>query len=343
MKQMYITFFQLSIAALLLTIILTYIYRFIANKKGILASITNRSLHKNPTPRGGGIVFSWIFMFSIIFLIFLNYLNDDFFLLMCVGGGIACLFGFIDDIYDIRAIVKLFIQIFLSVWIIFIVPFDPLFQFSWLPKEFINFVWPVCIFIITWILNVFNFIDGIDGLAASGTLFICWTFSGLIYFTGGSYENIIILFLLGTVCLGFLFFNFAPASIFMGDSGSLFLGYMISVIAFKTIIDGDISFWTWCIIMGYFITDTTLTTLYRLKTFKTWYRAHRSHAYQNLANLWGSHLKVNVSIIIFHFSWLLPLCILSVVKPEISPILLLIGIIPVIIFFIFLGPKYSDR
>ena len=156
-------------------------------------------------------------------------------------------------------------------------------------------------------------------------------------------ENDLVLFLLGTVCLGFLVFNFPPASIFMGDSGSLFLGYIIGILALKTIMEGDINIWTWCIVLGYFIADTTFTTLSRIKLVNKWYGAHRSHAYQNLAHLWNSHLKVTVSIMIFHLVWLFPLALISVTNPVIGPVLFLLGIVPVIIFSFLLGPTYSNN
>ena len=128
----------------------------------------------------------------------------------------------------------------------------------------------------------------------------------------------------------------------MGDSGSLFLGYIICTLALKTIMEGDMSLWTWCIVSGYFLADTTTTTLSRIIRVKRWYGVHRSHAYQNLAHLLDSHLKVTISILIFHMVWLFPLALVSVIKPEFGPVLFFLGLAPVILLTLFFGPTYSS-
>jgi Fuc2NAc and GlcNAc transferase len=142
--------------------------------------------------------------------------------------------------------------------------------------------------------------------------------------------------------LGFLLFNWPPASVFMGDSGSLFLGYCCGVLIAKTVSDGQISLWTWLIIFGYFGGDTTTTTLLRISFIRRWYGAHRSHAYQNLARIWKSHLKVVWGVTLYHLLWLLPLAVWSCVMPSTAPLATSLAFAPVVFWTIRYGPRLSS-
>ena len=189
---------------------------------------------------------------------------------------------------------------------------------------------------------MFNFMDGVDGLASTGSLFICLVLGTLAIYSGDNSENTFLFYLLMAVILGFLIFNFPPASVFMGDAGSLFLGFVISALSFKVIIENGISIWTICIISGYFLTDTTMTTILRIKMFKKWYGEHRSHAYQNLARIWNSHRKVTLNIGLFHLIWLLPLAFLSYEFDQLSPLFLILAITPVVYLNRKFGPSFSS-
>ena len=143
----------------------TYLYRKIAIKAGILADPNFRSLHELPVPRGGGIVFSSVFIIAIFGLWFFKSLSLPFLITLSVGGGAAAIFGFLDDIYNIRASTKLLIQIFLGVWGVYCL-------YDYIPSENIGwlgmFIFPVIVFFIVGIINAFNFMDVIDGMAVSG-------------------------------------------------------------------------------------------------------------------------------------------------------------------------------
>ena len=140
----------------------------------------------------------------------------------------------------------------------------------------------------------------------------------------------------------FLFFNWPPASIFMGDSGSAFLGYIFGALILFTVKSGDISIWTWLIVFGYFFADTTVTQLMRIILVKKWYLPHRSHAYQNLARITGSHLKVTGGVVLYNVVWILPLTIWSVMKPDIALFAVALAIAPSLIFALKYGPFLSS-
>ena len=139
-----------------------------------------------------------------------------------------------------------------------------------------------------------------------------------------------------------MFFNWPPASIFMGDSGSVYLGYTFGALILFTFETGDISICTWLVIFGYFLGDTTVTQLMRIILLKKWYLPHRSHAYQNLARITGSHLKVTGGVVLYNVIWILPLSILSVMKPEMEIIAVALAITPSVAFAYKFGPKLSS-
>ena len=186
--------------------------------------------------------------------------------------------------------------------------------------------------------------DAIDGMALSGTILIAIG-AGVIIFNqqGGGTENSLLLFLLATICFGFLLFNFPPASIFMGDAGSLFLGYFFGCIIIRTVFDNDLTIWTWVILLGHFLTETTLTTILRIKLTKKWYKAHRAMAYQNLARLLKSHRNVTLISILHYFFWLYPLAYLCQKYSLWGPLIALFSIIPASIITFKYGPLHSNE
>ena len=137
-------------------------------------------------------------------------------------------------------------------------------------------------------------------------------------------------------------FNWPPARIFMGDSGSIFLGYIIGTLILLTIERSEVSIWTWFVMFGYFFADTTITQMMRLILVKKWYQAHRSHAYQNLARITESHLKVTFGIVLYHLVWLLPLTIWSLKQPNLSIFAAVLAVFPAMLFAIKYGPLESS-
>jgi Fuc2NAc and GlcNAc transferase len=316
-----------------------YFYRIIAVHKGIVANPNFRSLHENPIPRGGGIVFSAIFVFCIFVLWEYDVLAYELLMIIGVGGLGTALFGFFDDIYNIRASRKLIMQIIFSVWAVYWIN-----KYSILPSEnFLFFItMPVTIIFLVWTINAYNFIDGIDGMAISGAFYICASLTLIMLLTDGKSDLAIIFFLLMASVSAFIFFNWPPASILMGDSGSIFLGYLFGTFIIITFIQNEISLWTWVVIFSYFFADTTVTLLARLILVKKWYGAHRSHAYQNLARIMNSHLKVTFGVVVYHIIWSLPLALWTIFQPEMAPLAAIVSVFPAFILVYRYGPVLSS-
>ena len=315
------------------------LYRRIAISRDIVANPNFRNLHASPLPVGGGIVFSFVFVFSLFFIFWLNQISDDLFWVLAVGGGSTALFGFLDDLKDIRASSKLVAQFFLSGWLLFWLGGGPLLSIDWIP---VLVAIPVTALFLVWMVNAYNFMDGIDGMAVSSAVFVSGVITLVLLLTNGDSEffSVFVLFLASIST--FLFFNWPPASIFMGDSGSAFLGYIFGSLILFTVKSGDISIWTWLIVFGYFFADTTVTQLMRIILVKKWYLPHRSHAYQNLARITGSHLKVTGGVVLYNVVWILPLTIWSVMKPEMALFAVALAIAPSLVFALKYGPLLSS-
>jgi Fuc2NAc and GlcNAc transferase len=320
------------------SVVLSLIYKKIASDYSILSIKNHRTLHSLPTPKGGGIVFSLLSILAV-FLIWWNWqLAEGLLLALTIGGLIATVFGLADDIKNIKAQIKLIIQLFLGCWVLYCLYFGKLPLLELMP---IYITTPTILLLMVWMMNAYNFIDGIDGLAASGAIFISITLALVLTLTGGPLEIIAIFILLASSVAGFIIFNWSPATIFMGDAGSIFLGYIFGVLLLFTALNNHISIWSWLTVFGYFFADTFLTQIIRVVTVKKWYLAHRSHAYQNLARLKNSHLKVTIGVILYSLIWVLPLTLLSALQPDIGVITTILSITPAMIVTYKYGPIFS--
>ncbi len=331
------------VSAFLLTIIGVQIYRRVAIRFDIIAKRNFRTLHKTDVPKGSGIVFSLVYI-SLVFMLWTqDVVPDDLTQAICLGGLAATIFGFVDDVVDVPAIIKLAVQISLCSFIVLSFGEAPLLlSKTQIPINTGVLGIIVSVGILTWLINLYNFMDGVDGMAASGTVLICGTISAVLFFISGNTELGLIVALLASSCLGFLIFNWPPASIFMGDAGSVFIGYVFGVFIIYSMLNSEVSIWTWLTVFGYFGIDTTTTLVLRVIHVKKWYGAHRSHAYQNLARIWDSHRKILSVVICYHLLWVLPMTILSVSYAQYQEFICLLAIFPAIIWTLKYGPLLSS-
>ncbi|WP_277458322.1 MULTISPECIES: MraY family glycosyltransferase [Methylococcus] len=187
------------------------------------------------------------------------------------------------------------------------------------------------VLVIAWMLNLFNFMDGIDGLA------------GLEVVSVGAGASLLLLLslppgaalpvapgLLAAATLGFLLWNWPPAKIFMGDVGSGFAGYWLGCEAIANAKAGTLSLAVWLILAGVFVVDASFTLVRRMAGGQRWYEAHRSHAYQNAARLFGSHAAVDHRVLVINLVWLLPLAGLAVWNPAWELPLLILAYLPLL-------------
>lgn len=205
-----------------------------------------------------------------------------------LGGGAFFLLGLLDDVFHLPEGLRFSVQVLLSV---LIAAFGPRLNVPPLPGGAAWVMPPaleiaVTAFWYTGFINLFNFMDGTDGLAA-GEAVLAGVFMALM--TGSPLPWIV-----SAAALGFLYFNRPPSRIFMGDSGSYLLGYLLSVSAVIGCQgpEGAAKLVPQVLVLGTFIADTTTTLLRRIVKRETWYKAHRSHYYQKLSDLGFSHARI---------------------------------------------------
>ena len=144
---------------------------------------------------------------------------------------------------------------------------------------------------VVWMINLYNFMDGADGLAASEATFVAIA-AGFALLWRGELGLALIALAIGGASGGFFVRNRAPAKIFLGDIGSGLLGFLFAGLALVSDKSGGLPFLAWLILLGVFVMDATITLIRRIFRGERWYVAHRSHAYQRLVQSGWSHEKV---------------------------------------------------
>lgn len=269
-------------------------------KYGFVDSVNRRKIHQGAIPRIGGIGIALGTMFPLFLLYFYeNHVSRilfDSFESICVFvfGGIAIsLFGLYDDIRGVNAKLKLVFQILLALG-----AWYAGFEISVVSSPFgvINLGWFGTFFTILWIvgiINAFNLIDGMDGLSSGVSFFACITIMTLSIANGTMVVALVSAALAGAV-VGFLIYNFNPAKIFMGDAGSMFIGYMLAVLALKSQSKGHtlVSLLVPIIAMGLPILDTTLAFIRRYLRNQSIFAADRQHIHHMLLSKGWNQKKV---------------------------------------------------
>src|SRR4029077_2753733 len=265
--------------------------------------LQERDLHENPLPRLGGVSIFLSFLISLgIALLatrrFPGLVSGPFLqvlLTILAPGTIVFLLGIYDDIHSVGPYTKFAVQAVAAIMLfaggLRIRDLPVLFGARHLP-------WPIGLPItVLWVIgitNAFNLIDGLDGLAAGSALFSTLVVFVVAIFSGSSLVSLLTIALAGAI-LGFLRFNFNPATIFLGDCGSLFVGFMLSALALvgatqkaPTVIAVAIP----VVSFGLPILETVLSIFRRLISGKPVFTADREHIHHKLLQLGMSDRKV---------------------------------------------------
>jgi Fuc2NAc and GlcNAc transferase len=309
-----------------LSVIILHLLTKIAKYVGLVDIPVERSLHTKPTPRGGGIA-----LVLVIILANLNILKicPEFIL----SGLLIAIIGLKDDIKPMRALPKLITQFIVVALIIFLLPIQN--PIKGIPVYLIKII---LFFSGVWFINIYNFMDGIDGLAGGYTNTAA---VGFLFCIKGNLLvedwNIIIYTQLIYISLSFLIFNWYPAKIFMGDTGSTFIGFTFFSLGCRGLLYGNYIMYSFIIIMSFFWIDATLTLTKRLIKGKNILRAHKEHAFQKAAAIFG-HWKVTLFIIFITLFWLNPMAKLAVNNINYAPLITLISVIPILFCILLFKP-----
>ena len=291
----------------------------ILQRHAVLDRPNDRSSHRRPVPRGGGLVVIGLLVVAWgHFGVLVPSVAPSLFTILGLAVALG-LVSWIDDLHGLAPFLRLLAQAVAVIGGLWALPHGAVFQGllpAWLESAAVVLLW-------LWFVNLFNFMDGIDGITGAQTVAI-----GLGIVLVAAFANLgpdIALYgaTLAAVTLGFLRWNWQPARIFLGDVGSVPLGYMIGWVLLTMAAEGE---WVSAIILPlYYLADATITLFRRLLRGEKVWRAHRSHFYQLATQASGTHAgavrrinATNVALVL--------LATLAAANPDAAPLLLSLAV-----------------
>lgn len=308
-----------------------------ALRNGMMDIPNHRSSHSAPTPRGGGLAIVGAAVAAWGWLYFRHAISPGLFLALIGGGGAVAGVGYVDDRRPVPAGIRLFVHLAAAAWALYCLGGMP--SLTGLGMQSVPgwILQVVGVSSIVWAINLFNFMDGIDGIAASEAVFVAGAGAILCLLTGVAGGAMATSVLLAVAVFGFLLWNWPPAKIFMGDVGSGFLGFVIAVITLAATEQVPVMLPAWLVLGGAFFVDATVTLVRRFLRRERVYEAHRSHAYQWLARRWGSHRKVTLSVLAVNVLWLFPLAWLATRFPTAAHWIVVVALLPLVVVALVAG------
>jgi len=306
LNLLFVAFFSLVFSFILLYFLLPQLEKYFLTKPNL------RSSHKLPKPSGGGIVFVFIYCFGSV-----TFGNTSPLIYLPLS-----FIGFIDDLYDLNRFLRYLIQVVTSFLIIsksyffnnYLIDLNPL---------LLILIFCFLILFITAIINFINFMDGIDGLVSSSLI--------VVFITSAILTDPYLLILVGAL-IGFLFWNWYPSKIFMGDVGSTFLGAVLA----GTLINqyNFDNFFKIIYVASPLLLDAFICVLRRFFTKQPIFKSHCLHLYQRLYQAGWSHSKVTIF-------YLLPIILMALLLIFNSYILLLFGLASLLVYGYYLDLKIA--
>lgn len=284
------TVILLAISLFILSFILTAIIKYYALHHHILDIPNERSSHDIPTPRGGGlaIVLAWYVGITVMF--YMKEIDKQLYFALLSGILLAGV-GIIDDLKSLKPHFRFSIQVLTAIMALFFLKGINPVSVSGIEINKGILLYPIAVAGIVWYINLFNFLDGIDGYASLEAIVIALA---MLMFTG----NLINLLIIASV-LGFLFWNWPKARIFMGDIGSTQLGFILIVLGIYFHNKAEFPIILWIMLSSLFWVDATLTLFRRWRNKEHLTIAHRKHAYQRAVQAGLSHKQtILISVLI---------------------------------------------
>ena len=317
---------------MVLAIVLTFacsallcgIYLHFARRWHIVDIPNARSSHQKPTPKGGGLPLMLAFFIGVGLVFGPSIFWASYYSAIFWGAGFLTLLGVVDDNWILSVRLRFFAYGLCSV-----LTSAVLLRTGNTEPSLILICFSA--FAILWALNLYNFMDGLDGLAASQCFLACCGAALLVWRTGGTADYSVICLLLGFSHLGFLLWNWPAARLFMGDAGSIPTGFFIAALAVVGANQGYLEFSCWLVLLAVFITDASWTLILRIGSGQKFTQAHRSHAYQRLARHWGSHQSVVILLIAINGLWLFPLAGCIALWPKFTTSLVILAYLPLLL------------
>lgn len=310
----------------------------------------HRSSHVQPTPNGGGLGIVVAGSLAGIVLVLHSGWTLGWFVL-----GIAALLaavGLRDDLQHLPARVRFGVQVSVCAGLLFSLGDLPSISFgTGLDFEVSSWVLSGLLLLTgVWWINLFNFMDGIDGIAGAQAFFMLLGGAVLSAWVNAEVMSSPVWMLMLCVVaatVGFLLLNWPPAKIFMGDVGSTWLAFMVFALALLSVQAGWLSYAVWLVLAAVFVTDATVTLLTRMLRGERWHEAHRSHAYQRLSRRWqgdrkAGHRSVTLLAAAVNGLWLAPWAWACLQWPAGSVVFVVTAYLPLVLAALWLGAGRPD-
>lgn len=339
--------YWLSGLAFVLSVLLTWGLRHYALHRGLVDNPNSRSSHLLATPRGGGLAFVLVFLGLLLWAksFYQSGLQgvEPLAWVLLVGGAMVALIGFIDDHRDLSARLRILIHLGAATLVIGFIGTPPVLLGNWLLADG---WWLSTLFVVllVWLLNLFNFMDGIDAIASMQAITVLSSASMILIVNQSEPQIVLWLMLLASGVAGFLIWNWPSAKIFMGDAASGFLGFCLGAFACFSAKHYPIELWSWVILLGLFVVDASWTLGVRVLNGEKWYQPHAKHAYQILARQRlaqleagglttqaaraSAHQWVVISSLAINIFWLTPLAWLASEQPGYGALLVVVAYLP---------------
>jgi len=311
----------------------------------------HRSSHTQPTPSGGGLGIVVAGSLAGIALVLFSGWTLGWFVL-----GFAALLaavGLRDDIQHFPARVRFGVQVVVCLGLLMVLGDLPALSIgAGLGLQLAGWtLFGLFLLVGVWWINLFNFMDGIDGIAGmqaiymllAGAVMAVWVNAEVVYSPVWMW-----MLCIAAATVSFLLLNWPPAKIFMGDVGSTWLAFMVFALALLSVQSGWLSYAAWLVLAAIFVTDATVTLLTRMLRGERWHEAHRSHAYQRLSGRWqgdrkAGHRSVTLLMVAVNMLWLAPWAWACVQWPRGAAAFVVAAYFPLVLAAFWLGAGRSDQ
>jgi len=283
-----------------------------------------RSSHREPVARGGGFGIFLNFTFGLVVLKLMGVVSFNYLLGLLVGGTLTFLVGLGDDRWSLPARARLVVHFVAALWtMIFITQglggnYKIDIGIAELSGVFLCGAFSILF--ISWMINLYNFIDGIDGQAGAIGFVVAALLGGLAYWQG--YSNYELYFIYASAIFGFLIVNWYPAKVFMGDCGSGFLGFIFAVMALLGEFRGGLPLLATVMLLSPIIVDATYTLIVRVLLGHRPYEPHREFLFQRFIQKGWPPPRLVLSGVLAILVWNLPLTVASLLWPQHSALFL---------------------
>jgi Fuc2NAc and GlcNAc transferase len=305
------------IFAFAFSFLLTGLATWYARRRGLMDHPGARHSHNVATPRGGGAGLVAALLLTTGFVALSQQVS---FWSVCVmpGAAVLAVTGWRDDHSSLSALLRLFIQLAVSFYLLTCVQYS-----GWMQGAIPMILTGIAV---VWMTNLYNFMDGSNGMAGLQGVFAATVLAWLFHLAGDAAFSLICL-LVAASCAGFLPWNLGRARVFMGDVGSVTLGFIFAAMLVYGGVTHAFSLPVALLVMVVFLMDSTLTLVVRVLRGERWYNAHRQHLYQQLIEYGWAHGRVALFYQTINLTLVLPGIVVAAKFPELAwPVLTVLSL-----------------